>query len=90
MTTNIRERPKDIHREKEVKVKIPVTFHVKLQAVKIMMGKQISETVVEALEDYFRRLGYADPGGVSEVMGGLAADGDSRPEVQGAVSGVLP
>lgn len=41
-------------REKEVKVRIPASCHVRLQAVKILTGKQISETVTEALREYFR------------------------------------
>ena len=43
----------DPHREKEVKVKIPVSFHVRLHSMKVLTGKPISDAVTEALEAYF-------------------------------------
>lgn len=46
--------PKPDHdRAKEVKVKIPVSFHVRLHSMKVLTGKPISDTVTEALEAYF-------------------------------------
>lgn len=38
---------------KEVKVKIPVGYHVKLHSVKVLTGKAISDAVTEALDLYF-------------------------------------
>ena len=47
------EPKKDLNRVKEVKVRIPVTYHIKLHSMKVLTGKQISDTVTEALAEYF-------------------------------------
>jgi len=39
---------------KEIKVRIPVNFHLKLHAFKVLKGKPISDTIVEALDAYFK------------------------------------
>jgi hypothetical protein len=39
---------------KEIKVRIPVAFHLKLHAFKVLKGKPISDTIVEALDAYFK------------------------------------
>jgi hypothetical protein len=39
---------------KEIKVRIPVSFHLKLHAFKVLKGKPISDTIVEALDQYFK------------------------------------
>lgn len=39
--------------EKEIKVKIPVEYHVKLHTLKVLKGQNISSTVEEALTRYF-------------------------------------
>jgi hypothetical protein len=49
----IHEPKADPSRAKEVKVKIPVGFHVKLHSMKVLTGKAISDAVTEALEAYF-------------------------------------
>ncbi|HWG90766.1 MAG TPA: hypothetical protein VNZ52_07975 [Candidatus Thermoplasmatota archaeon] len=49
----INERKEPTERVKEVKVKIPITYHVKLHSMKVLTGKQISDAVTEALEFYF-------------------------------------
>lgn len=61
MIINERKEPTD--RVKEVKVKIPITYHVKLHSMKVLTGKQISDAVTEALEFYFqhRRVPSAGP-----------------------------
>jgi hypothetical protein len=38
---------------KEVKVKIPVSHHIKLHSMKVLTGKQISDAITEALDAYF-------------------------------------
>jgi hypothetical protein len=38
---------------KDIKVKIPVRYHVQLHTLKILQGKSMSETLTEALEMYF-------------------------------------
>lgn len=43
----------DPTRAKEVKVKIPMSYHVRLHSMKVLTGKPISDTVTEALEAYF-------------------------------------
>lgn len=49
----IREPKPDPARAKEVKVKIPVSHHIKLHSMKVLTGKQISDAVTEALDFYF-------------------------------------
>lgn len=38
---------------KEIKVKIPVGYHIKLHTLKVLKGQSISDTVELALEKYF-------------------------------------
>lgn len=40
---------------RELKVKVPITQHIRLHALKIRNGQQISETVQVALREYFAR-----------------------------------
>lgn len=40
---------------REMKVKIPMHHHIRLHALKIRDGQQISETVERALTEYFDR-----------------------------------
>ena len=49
----IREPKTDQTRSKEVKVKIPVSHHIKLHSMKVLTGKQISDAITEALDVYF-------------------------------------
>ena len=49
----IHEPKGDPNRDKEVKVKIPISYHVRLHSMKVLTGKPISDTVTEALEAYF-------------------------------------
>lgn len=46
----------DLEERKEVRVKIPLGYHLKLHSMKVLTGKQISDTVTEALETYFEDL----------------------------------
>jgi hypothetical protein len=39
--------------QKEIKVKIPVEYHVKLHTLKVLKGQEISTTVESALTRYF-------------------------------------
>lgn len=39
---------------KEIKVKIPVNYHIKLHTLKVLKGQSISDTVEIALEKYFQ------------------------------------
>ena len=39
---------------KEIKVKIPVGYHIKLHTLKVLKGQSISDTVELALERYFQ------------------------------------
>lgn len=41
---------------KEIKVKLPVSQHIKLHSLKITRNKSISDVVAQALEDYFSKL----------------------------------
>lgn len=49
----INEAKADTARSKEVKVKIPVSHHIKLHSMKVLTGKQISDAITEALDAYF-------------------------------------
>jgi hypothetical protein len=49
----IHEPKPDPTRAKEVKVKIPVSHHIKLHSMKVLTGKQISDAITEALDAYF-------------------------------------
>lgn len=40
---------------RELKVKVPLAHHIRLHALKIRDGQQISETVQVALREYFAR-----------------------------------
>lgn len=46
-------KPIELDRVKEVKVKIPVSYHIRLHSMKVLTGKQISDAVKEALDAYF-------------------------------------
>ena len=48
---------------KEIKVKIPVGYHIKLHTLKVLRGQSISDTVEIALEKYFQA--HPWPEGVS-------------------------
>jgi hypothetical protein len=39
---------------KEIKVKIPVGYHIKLHTLKVLKGQSISDTVEIALQKYFQ------------------------------------
>jgi DNA-binding protein Fis len=39
---------------KEIKVKIPLDYHIKLHTLKVLKGQSISDTVERALEKYFQ------------------------------------
>lgn len=39
---------------KEIKVKIPVGYHIKLHTLKVLKGQSISDTVEIALAKYFQ------------------------------------
>jgi len=53
----------DADRAKEVKVKIPVSYHVRLHSMKVLTGKPISDTVTEALQEYFSAHPMRSPDG---------------------------
>lgn len=46
----------DLSEAREIKVKLPVSLHIKLHGLKITKHRAISDVVLEALEDYFARL----------------------------------
>lgn len=45
---------------KEIKVKIPVGYHIKLHTLKVLKGQSISDTVEIALEKYFQNNPFPD------------------------------
>lgn len=51
----IKERPKKPGM-KELKVNIPVKYHLQLHSLKVMEGRQIHGVVQEALDKYFASL----------------------------------
>jgi hypothetical protein len=46
----------DLTEAREIKVKLPVSLHIKLHGIKITRHRSISQVVLEALEEYFRRM----------------------------------
>ena len=49
-------KPSSLTEDKEIKVKIPLDYHIKLHTVKVVSGTAISDTVKAALESYFEEL----------------------------------
>ena len=47
--------------DKEIKVKIPLDYHIKLHTVKVVKGQNISDTVKAALAHYFADLAASMP-----------------------------
>lgn len=47
---------RDRDERKEIKVKIPISQHIKLHSIRLMMEQTISESVQDALENYFALL----------------------------------
>jgi len=74
---------REIEQVKEVKVKIPVNYHIKLHSMKVLTGKPISDTVTEALEAYFGHMknvpGEADLRAAAE--GPVLAEGGWPPSL---------
>jgi hypothetical protein len=60
---------------KEIKVKIPVGYHIKLHTLKVLKGQSISDTVEIALERYFSTHPWPETGmtkvPVADADGGL-------------------
>ncbi|HLE47867.1 MAG TPA: hypothetical protein VI818_06180 [Candidatus Thermoplasmatota archaeon] len=46
----------NLNEAREIKVKLPVSLHIKLHGIKITRHRSISQVVLEALEEYFRRM----------------------------------
>lgn len=46
----------DLGVRREVKVRVPVQYLIKLHGIKLLGGEGISETVAEALDEYFATL----------------------------------
>lgn len=55
-----RRKPTSLADDKEIKVRIPLDYHIKLHTVKVVSGVPISDTVKDALEAYFEELKEAD------------------------------
>jgi len=53
---------------KEIKVKIPVGYHVKLHTLKVIKGQSISDTVEIALKRYFERNPYPATGFEESIL----------------------
>ena len=55
-----RKKPASMADDKEIKVRIPLDYHIKLHTVKVVSGVPISDTVKDALEAYFAELQESD------------------------------
>ena len=51
-----RKKTGTLHDDKEIKVRIPLDYHIKLHTVKVVSGTAISDTVKIALENYFQEI----------------------------------
>lgn len=49
-------KPSSLADDKEIKVRIPLDYHIKLHTVKVVSGVPISNTVKDALEAYFAEI----------------------------------
>lgn len=49
----IQNETKDLSEPKTLKVSLPARLHLKLHSLKILSGTTISDTVEQALEEYF-------------------------------------
>lgn len=49
-------KPSSMADDKEIKVRIPLDYHIKLHTVKVVSGVPISDTVKDALEAYFAEI----------------------------------
>lgn len=47
----------DVQMMKDLKVRLPVHYHMKLQTLKILKGKNMSDSLCEALDLYFQERG---------------------------------
>jgi hypothetical protein len=56
----IKEQPKKLGM-KELKVNIPVKYHLQLHSLKVMEGRQIHGVVQEALDKYFASIRADQP-----------------------------
>ena len=64
--------PRFLRDEKEIKVKIPLDFHIKLHTLKVLKGQSISDTVELALVRYFEQLATMAEGQRIEALGAIA------------------
>lgn len=56
---------------KEIKVKIPVGYHIKLHTIKVLKGQSISDTVEIALERYFQNNPFPELQAIAAGRAGL-------------------
>lgn len=56
MVIQDKEDEEDLDRRKALKVKVPVKQHIDLHTIKILTGKNMSETVTEAIALYIKTL----------------------------------
>lgn len=63
----------DLERTKPLKVSVPVKQHIDLHKLKILTGKNMSETVQDALEMYLDAI--RENGGVLEEVADRADEG---------------
>lgn len=57
---------------KDLKVRLPVHYHMKLQTLKILKGKNMSDSLCEALDLYFTQRGLKLP--ADAVLEGLVPE----------------
>lgn len=55
-TAAVKKEQPDLTEAREIKVKLPVSLHIKLHGIKITRHRSISAVVLEALEEYFKKL----------------------------------
>lgn len=51
-----RRKPVSMTEDKEIKVRIPLEYHIRLHTAKVVSGRPISDTVKVALESYFAEI----------------------------------
>jgi hypothetical protein len=67
----IREGDADLSERKTLKVSVPTKLHLQLHSVKILQGRNISDTVQAALSEYFDdQFEEAEEASEADVNGG--------------------
>lgn len=69
----IQEGDADLSERKTLKISLPAKLHLQLHTVKILKGKNISDTVEEALDEFFEQRVDGEPTSGDDGVNGASA-----------------